>query len=310
MNAVLTRFVILSTVVVALVLSLSPIVVLAESCVVAKIAILAGTWEQTDTKTSYMVQTQDSAGTACKISETLHLSFEISGAGTLTGSTGDPMQQVSMSKNTANRNFYYQHVVGATAAITVKAGVWQTSLNTSDSVSATKKDTPPDSVSATTEAVKVQTKEQKSTIASTTGSAAITQTSTSTQTSTVSTASSSSSTVARSEMAIVPLPPVEQNQTQKNEQPVSPPKKVDTTKTTLAPTRPSVSKPKIQPEDSASTTSSLEVSGEVISTTPEQFAAGATSEQTGNTSSGWVATAGFVGVLLMGILALYVHKIV
>lgn len=115
-------------------------VALAEHCTVSKIAIVAGTWENTDTKTSYMVQTQDSVGTVCHLSETLRLSFASSGVGTFTSSTGDPIQQVSMSKHTANRNFYYQNTTGTNDVLTVQGGLWETSHNTSTPLSTDEQD--------------------------------------------------------------------------------------------------------------------------------------------------------------------------
>src|SRR3989338_3807469 len=93
----------------------------ATHCTVAGIAITAGPWENSSTKTSYAVQAQDSAGVSCHASETLRLSFASSGTGLFTGESGNAVQQW-IASNSANRNFYYQNTTGENHTLTIKAG--------------------------------------------------------------------------------------------------------------------------------------------------------------------------------------------
>lgn len=97
-----------------------PYFALASHCTVSKISIIPGSWENTSTKTSYIVQTQDSNGESCHTSQTLRLSFESSAEGSFSGQQGSPVQ-AWISSNSANRNFYYNHATG-NYVITVKAG--------------------------------------------------------------------------------------------------------------------------------------------------------------------------------------------
>lgn len=325
MNPRFQKFVILSACALLFLLPLSVRVVFAADCV--KIAIIAGPkdWVQTDTKTPYTVQAQDSAGVKCAVSETLRLSFESSAGGAFTGKDGTKPALASIYKGDANRNFYYQHAAGASDVITIKAGygtdkdnwsvVWETFLNTSASLSANKTDAVFSGSPTTRDAVKVQTKDTSPAM----GLATTTQTSNAREANT----SGSGALVASSEVAAVPLaktPPREQkqtarepSQTQKNEQPLSSLQKADTKEKTLALTTPSVS------ETTASATESPAETDAVGTTTAAektddlshegQLSAVATHEQTGALWSGWVAPLAFVGVLCMGILALSVHKI-
>lgn len=109
------------TVFLFLVFWIVPNFVWADHCAVSKIAIIAGTWENTDTKTSHTVQSQDSNGESCHVSQTLRLSFESTGGGSYTGQTGSPVQ-AWISSNSANRNFYYLHSADADYVLTIKAG--------------------------------------------------------------------------------------------------------------------------------------------------------------------------------------------
>lgn len=112
----------------------------AEHCTAAKIAIVVGPWESSEGQISYAVQTQDSDGISCHVTETLRLSFQSSGSGTFTGQTGSAVQEW-ISSNSANRNFYYRQAVGESHVLTVKAGygpaegwtmLWEASVTTSE----------------------------------------------------------------------------------------------------------------------------------------------------------------------------------
>ena len=98
-----------------------PKAVSADHCVVSKIAIILGSWENTETKTSYTVQSQNASGESCHVSETLRLSFESTGGGSFTSQTGNPVQ-AWISNNSANRNFYYENNVAGDYVININAG--------------------------------------------------------------------------------------------------------------------------------------------------------------------------------------------
>jgi len=89
-----------------LVFLISPQISLAEHCVVSKIAVIEGSWENTSTKTSYTLQTQDNNGSSCHTNQTLRFSLESSGSGTFTSQSGGTLQ-LFISSGTSNRNFYY-----------------------------------------------------------------------------------------------------------------------------------------------------------------------------------------------------------
>jgi PKD repeat protein len=180
MNASSIRLVITSTLVLVFFLPFYAGVALADGCVVSKIAIVAGPWENVGGKISYTVQTQDSVGTGCKVSETLRLSFQSTGAGIFTGETGNPVQ-AWISSNSANRNFYYQNTMGAAHTLTIQAGygsadswsvLWETSHSTADSFSPAATDNAGKEASNTSNAA---AKEQSQGQESSTGSAAIAQ---------------------------------------------------------------------------------------------------------------------------------------
>ncbi|MDO8565444.1 MAG: PKD domain-containing protein [bacterium] len=93
----------------------------ADHCTVSKIAIIAGSWENTLTKTSYTLQTQDSGSASCHVTQTLRFSLQSSGPGTFTGQTGNALQ-LYISSNSANRNFYYDGHGAGSYTLTAKAG--------------------------------------------------------------------------------------------------------------------------------------------------------------------------------------------
>jgi len=94
---------------------------LASHCTVSKLSIIAGSWENTSSKTSYTVQSQDDGGESCHVNETLRLSFESTEGGSFTSQTGNPIQ-AWISSNSANRNFYYENGTSADYILTIKAG--------------------------------------------------------------------------------------------------------------------------------------------------------------------------------------------
>ncbi len=110
----------------------------ADHCTISQVNIIPGSWDNTDAKTSLTVQTQDSGGVSCHTSETIRLSFETSGSGSFSNEGGTSEPQSYISKNSANRNFYYNGGQGDT--ITIKAGPgtadsWVESWSVSKSVS-------------------------------------------------------------------------------------------------------------------------------------------------------------------------------
>lgn len=141
-----TRLFFLTTYAVSLGYVLAPSLALASHCTIARIAIVAGSWEEMSGKKSYAVQTQDSAGAVCHASATVRLSFATGGSGTFTGQTGSAVQ-AWISSGSANRNFYYHYPAGSNDTITVTAGYgaadswsvsWEASVNTGDSLSDTE----------------------------------------------------------------------------------------------------------------------------------------------------------------------------
>lgn len=101
-------------------LLLLPGQVRADHCTIAQIAIIAGPWENTSTKTSLTLQAQDSGGVSCHASQTLRVSLESSASGSFSGQTGNALQ-FYISTSNANRNFYYDGHP-ASYILTAKAG--------------------------------------------------------------------------------------------------------------------------------------------------------------------------------------------
>jgi|GEM_PF-2812352 len=100
-------------------LFLTPQVSRAEHCVVSQVGILPGPWENTSTKTSLTLQTQDVSGALCHVGQTLRFMLTSLPNGNFTGQTGNALQYF-ISTNSANRNFYFE---GSPASVlTVKAG--------------------------------------------------------------------------------------------------------------------------------------------------------------------------------------------
>ena len=111
-----------------------PQILLADHCTVSQIAIVPGSWENTSTKTSFILQTQDSSGTSCHVTQTLRFSLESTITGSFTGQTGNALQ-FFISSNTANRNFYYDGHTSASYTLTARAGYgaadsWTTQFST------------------------------------------------------------------------------------------------------------------------------------------------------------------------------------
>lgn len=103
-------------------LFLIPLYASADHCNVAQIRIIAGTWENTNTKTSLALQAQDSSGASCHVAETLRFSLQSSNAqGIFTGQTGNTLTY-SISSGTANKNFYYENGETSVYTLTAKAG--------------------------------------------------------------------------------------------------------------------------------------------------------------------------------------------
>jgi len=97
----------------------SPGIAWANHCTVEKIAVVAGPWENSSTKTSLTVQTQDGGGESCHVTQTLRLSFETSGV--ITGQSGGALQMY-ISSNSSNRNFYLENASGLSTSLVIKAG--------------------------------------------------------------------------------------------------------------------------------------------------------------------------------------------
>lgn len=101
---------------------LLPLAALADHCTVSKIALVPGSWENTTTKTSLVLQSQDGAGVSCHVAQTLRFSVLSSDpTGAVTGQSGNALQ-FYVSSGTSNRNFYYKKGSAATYTLTAKAG--------------------------------------------------------------------------------------------------------------------------------------------------------------------------------------------
>lgn len=106
----------------AIALLLAPSFAAASHCTVSQIAVIAGSWENTSTKTSLTLQAQDGSGVSCHTAQTLRFSLTSSVSGSFTGQSGNALQ-LFISTNTANRNFYYDgHPVDNNYILTAKAG--------------------------------------------------------------------------------------------------------------------------------------------------------------------------------------------
>ena len=77
-------------------------------CSISKIAIIPGSWENTDTKTSFTLQAQDADGVSCQASQTLRFSLQSNASGSFTTQSGGNLS-FFISSSTANRNFYYDN---------------------------------------------------------------------------------------------------------------------------------------------------------------------------------------------------------
>src|SRR5690606_1964852 len=96
----------------------------AAHCVVSRVVILPGGssgMEDESTRTAYTVQSQASDGETCHAPQTLRFSLLSTGTGSFTSSSGGNMIY-SISINSYNRYFYYNHTVGENYTITLSAG--------------------------------------------------------------------------------------------------------------------------------------------------------------------------------------------
>lgn len=115
---------------------ITPVLAQDSSCTVAGIAILPGNWENSGTKISLKVQSQDSSGSSCNTNETIYLTFPNSRADQITGESGGKLQ-AWISATKANRYFYYHSDSLNTDQITVIATTnsdksWQATVAIAD----------------------------------------------------------------------------------------------------------------------------------------------------------------------------------
>ena len=108
-------------------------------CSISKIAIIPGSWENTDTKTSFTLQTQDAEGVSCQASQTLRFSLQSTVPGSFITQSGGNLS-FFISSSTANRNFYYDdHPSSYTLTATAGYGTasdWPAQFSTTYSTNA------------------------------------------------------------------------------------------------------------------------------------------------------------------------------
>jgi len=120
-----------------------------------KIAILPGDWENSTTRISLRVQSQNSSGGLCVPDETIRLSFPDLNADQITGQAGKLQAWIAPPKQ-ANRNFYYHSDSLSTDQITVIATTdsgksWQATMALADIIAGNSETSDNDSNQTETE---------------------------------------------------------------------------------------------------------------------------------------------------------------